>query len=62
MGKELKKKKKRKNSRSKLKKEEQALIQANQFRKKAPRRKVEAKVSILQEAFKGKGSEFKIFG
>jgi hypothetical protein len=59
MGKQLKKKRKGK---KKLSKEEQALIQASQYRKKAPRRKVEAKVSIFKEAFQGKGSQFKLFG
>lgn len=58
MGKQLKKKQKGK---KKLTKEEKNLIQPGQFRKKAPRRKVEAKVSIFKEAFLGKGSQFKLF-
>ena len=57
------KKPKRKSKKEKLSKlaEEFGSVQVSSLRKKAPRRKVEAKIELNREAFLGKGSEFKIF-
>lgn len=54
---------KRKTKKEKLSKlaEEFGSVQVSTLRKKAPRRKVEAKIELNREAFLGRGSEFKLF-